>query len=64
MRYVLDLVYLLVLLLFLPWLIYQILTKPKYRRGLLDKLLGRAPVLPASSRPNASTWAVGNAPDS
>src|SRR5947209_2188203 len=50
MRYVLDLVYLFVLLVLLPWLIYQVLTKPKYRRGLLDKLLGRAPTLPASTR--------------
>src|SRR5262245_19428040 len=50
MRCVLDLVYLLVLLVLLPWLIYQVLTKPKYRRGLLDKLLGRAPVLPPSGR--------------
>ncbi|MBI1918123.1 MAG: 3-deoxy-D-manno-octulosonic acid transferase [Planctomycetes bacterium] len=50
MRYVLDPVYLLVLLLLSPWLIYQVLTKPKYRRGLLDKLLGRAPTLPSSSR--------------
>jgi 3-deoxy-D-manno-octulosonic-acid transferase len=50
MRYVLDLVYLLVLLLLLPWLIYRVLTSPKFRRGLLDKLLGRAPTLPSSSR--------------
>ena len=50
MRYVLDTVYLLVLLLLSPWLIYQFLTSPKFRRGLLDKLLGRAPALPASSR--------------
>src|SRR5262245_43881029 len=50
MRYLLDLFYFLVLLLLFPWLIYQIFTKPKFRRGLLDKLLGRAPVLPPSSR--------------
>ena len=50
MRYLLDLVYLLILLLLSPWLIYQILTKPKYRGGLLDKLLGRTPTLLSSSR--------------
>jgi 3-deoxy-D-manno-octulosonic-acid transferase len=50
MRYVLDLVYLLVLLVLLPWLVYQVLIRPKYRRGLLHKLLGHAPTLPSSSR--------------
>src|SRR5262249_60037146 len=50
MRYLLDLLYFLILLLLFPWLIYQIFTKPKFRRGLLDKLLGRAPVLSPSSR--------------
>src|SRR3954467_5196624 len=50
MRYVLDLVYLPILSVLLPWLISQVLPKPKYRRGLLDKLLGRVPALPSSSR--------------
>jgi len=52
MRYVLDLVYLLVLLLLFPWLLYKALTTGKYRRGLLAKLLGHVDV-PPSSRPRA-----------
>src|SRR5262245_44138485 len=41
MRYVLDLLYLLILLALCPWLIWKACTTGKYRRGLLDKFLGR-----------------------
>jgi 3-deoxy-D-manno-octulosonic-acid transferase len=40
MRYLLDALYLLLLLLIAPWLIYKALTTGKYRRGLAAKLLG------------------------
>jgi len=40
MRYLLDALYLLLLLLICPWLIYKALTVGKYRRGLAAKLLG------------------------
>ena len=52
MRYILDLVYLLALLLLSPWLLTRIFTTGKYKRGLLDKLLGRGPLCPAG-RPRA-----------
>ncbi len=42
MRYLLDLVYLLALLLLSPWLLYKALTTGKYRRGMWCKLTGRA----------------------
>ncbi len=41
MPYLLNLIYLLVLLLFSPWLVYKAIATGKYRRGLADKLLGR-----------------------
>ncbi|MBI3411368.1 MAG: 3-deoxy-D-manno-octulosonic acid transferase [Planctomycetes bacterium] len=41
MPYLLNLIYLFVLLLFSPWLIYKSLTTGKYRRGLWTKLTGR-----------------------
>jgi 3-deoxy-D-manno-octulosonic-acid transferase len=43
MRYVLDALYLAVLLLLAPWLIFKALTVGKYRRGLKHKLLGLPP---------------------
>ena len=43
MRYILDVLYSLTLLLFFPWLLYKALTTGKYRRGLGAKLLGLAP---------------------
>src|SRR6266849_10977514 len=52
MRFILDLLYLIALLFFCPWLVYKILTTGKYRHGLLDKLLGRVPVS-SSRRPRA-----------
>jgi 3-deoxy-D-manno-octulosonic-acid transferase len=48
MRYPLDLLYLLSLVLLSPWLIYKALTTGKYRRGLASKLLGRVSVPPSS----------------
>ncbi len=52
MRFVLDALYLLLLLLISPWLAWKMLTTGKYRRGMLDRLLGRVR-LPAKSRPRA-----------
>jgi 3-deoxy-D-manno-octulosonic-acid transferase len=49
MPYLLDLLYLLVLLVLSPWLIYKALTTGKYRRGLWSKFLG--PSARPSSRP-------------
>jgi 3-deoxy-D-manno-octulosonic-acid transferase len=46
MRYLLDLLYLFLLLLLSPWIVYKALTTGKYRRGMLDKLLGRVPLSP------------------
>ena len=42
MRYFLDALYLLVLLIFSPWLLYKSLTTGKYRRGMWSKFTGRA----------------------
>ncbi|MBM4067731.1 MAG: 3-deoxy-D-manno-octulosonic acid transferase [Planctomycetes bacterium] len=42
MRYVLNIIYLLLLLVLSPWLIYKALTTGKFRRGLWVKLTGRA----------------------
>jgi 3-deoxy-D-manno-octulosonic-acid transferase len=41
MSYLLDALYLLVLLVLSPWLLYKALTTGKYRRGLWGKLTGR-----------------------
>lgn len=46
MRYLLDIVYLGVLLLLSPWLLYKALTTGKYRRGLAAKLFGLVPAIP------------------
>lgn len=43
MPYLLNVVYLLTLVLFSPWLVYKALTTGKYRRGLWCKLTGRTP---------------------
>ncbi len=43
MRYLLNLLYLLLILLALPWLVFQAITKGKYREGYAAKLLGRVP---------------------
>ena len=42
MRYLLNLIYLLALLVLSPWLIYKVVTTGKYRRGMWVKLSGRA----------------------
>jgi 3-deoxy-D-manno-octulosonic-acid transferase len=42
MPYLLNALYLLILLALSPWLVYKALTTGKYRRGLLQKLLGRS----------------------
>ncbi|MEN6451509.1 MAG: glycosyltransferase N-terminal domain-containing protein, partial [Thermoguttaceae bacterium] len=44
MPYLLNLVYLLLLLLSLPWLLVQAVRKGKYREGYAEKLLGLVPV--------------------
>lgn len=43
MGYLLNLLYLLLLLFLSPWLVYKGLTTGKYRRGFWPKFLGRAP---------------------
>ena len=41
MPYLLNLLYLLILILWSPWLVYKVVTTGKYRRGFLIKLTGR-----------------------
>jgi 3-deoxy-D-manno-octulosonic-acid transferase len=43
MPYLFNVCYLFALFVLSPWLIFKALTTGKYRRGMLDKLLGRAP---------------------
>ena len=43
MAYLLNLLYLLLILLALPWLVYQSIRKGKYREGFAAKFLGRVP---------------------
>ena len=43
MPYLLNLVYLLLIILSLPWLLWQAVRKGKYREGYAEKLLGRVP---------------------
>ncbi len=43
MPYLLNLVYVLLLLAASPWLVYQAIRKGKYREGFSEKLLGRVP---------------------
>ncbi len=56
MRYVLDALYLFVLMLLAPWLIFKAVTVGKYRRGLKDKLLGLAPLPLCPSAPLPVVW--------
>jgi 3-deoxy-D-manno-octulosonic-acid transferase len=53
MRYLLDALYLILLMLFFPWLAFKAVTVGKYRRGLKDKLLGLSsgPLVPLSPCP-------------
>jgi len=44
MSYLLNLVYLVLIVVFSPWLIYSAIRKGKYREGFGAKLLGRVPV--------------------
>jgi 3-deoxy-D-manno-octulosonic-acid transferase len=50
MPYLLNLIYLLLLVAISPWLVYKALTTGKYRQGILAKFLGLAPVR-TSNRP-------------
>jgi 3-deoxy-D-manno-octulosonic-acid transferase len=50
MAYLLNLVYLLLLILGSPWLVYAALRKGKYREGFAAKFLGRVPVRSGSER--------------
>lgn len=50
MPYLLNLVYLLLLLVSLPWLIWQSVRKGKYREGYAAKFLGCAPERPADGK--------------
>jgi 3-deoxy-D-manno-octulosonic-acid transferase len=50
MRYILNLLYLTLLFLISPWLVFKAFTTGKYRRDMLTKFLGRAPAR-AGTRP-------------
>ena len=50
MQYLLNFIYLLLILALSPWLVYRALTTGKYRKGMLSKFLGLAPTR-ASGRP-------------
>jgi 3-deoxy-D-manno-octulosonic-acid transferase len=52
MRFLIDLIYLLALLLLSPWLVYKAFTTGKYRAGLTTKLFGCV-VVPSTSHPRA-----------
>jgi 3-deoxy-D-manno-octulosonic-acid transferase len=56
MRNVLDALYLIGLLLLVPWLIFKALTAGKFRRGLKDKLLGLSPNHLATRSPGQVAW--------
>src|SRR4051812_4743949 len=55
MPYLLNLVYLLVLILLSPWLAYKALTTGKYRRGFCTKLTGRVDISNAK-RQTHTVW--------
>jgi len=50
MAYLLNLIYLLLLVIFSPWLVCAAIRKGKYREGFGAKLLGRVPIRPGSER--------------
>ncbi len=50
MAYLLNLVYLLVLIVAAPWLVYAAIRKGKYREGFAAKFLGRVPVRVGTER--------------
>ena len=51
MRWLLDALYLCILALFSPWLIYRAIRTGRYQRGLSAKLFGLSHPLPSSNRP-------------
>ncbi|MFW6125394.1 MAG: 3-deoxy-D-manno-octulosonic acid transferase [Pirellulales bacterium] len=51
MPYLLNLIYLLLLLLAAPWLVWSAWRKGKYRRGWAEKFFGRVPISPDDGRP-------------
>ncbi|MBN1395690.1 MAG: 3-deoxy-D-manno-octulosonic acid transferase [Pirellulales bacterium] len=55
MSYLLNIAYLLLLLIFSPWLIVQAVRKGKYREGYAEKLLGLAPRQTANKTQSALT---------
>jgi 3-deoxy-D-manno-octulosonic-acid transferase len=55
MPYLLNILYLLVLLLLSPWLVYKAIATGKYRRGFGAKFLGRVSIQPR--RADAATLA-------
>lgn len=57
MRYLLNCVYLLAMLVLSPWLVYKALTTGKYRKGLGDKFWGRACV--DKKLPGPTVWLHG-----
>lgn len=54
LSYLLNLVYLLLILLSLPWLVWQSLRKRKYREGYAEKFLGRVPAATDASSAEAA----------
>lgn len=50
MAYLLNLVYLLILIVALPWLVYAAIRKGKYREGFAAKFLGRVPLRSGTER--------------
>jgi 3-deoxy-D-manno-octulosonic-acid transferase len=56
MRFLMDAVYLLALLLLSPWLVWRALRTGRYRRGLRAKLLGPSPCHPVTLSPCHPVW--------
>ncbi|HWY88236.1 MAG TPA: 3-deoxy-D-manno-octulosonic acid transferase [Gemmataceae bacterium] len=55
MPYLLNVIYLLILIIFSPWLLYKALTTGKYRRGLWTKFTGRVPT-PVARPQTITVW--------
>ena len=53
MPYLLNLVYLVLILVSLPWLVYQAVRKGKYREGFAEKFLG---CVPRRTSPGTCVW--------
>ncbi len=56
MPYILNLIYLLLILLSLPWLLWQAVSKGKYREGYASKLWGLVPRRMPADTKNACLW--------